>query len=54
MLTKDTGIKGAQIYVFGIKMNHPMFEGVFDTAEQNADSLTYGKLSVIPGNKRGP
>ena len=54
LLTRDTGIKGAQVYVFGLKMNHPMFEGVFDTAEQSADSLTYGKLSVIPGNKGGP
>lgn len=49
MLTRDTGLKGAQLYVFGVKMNHPMFDGVFDTAEQSADSLTYGKLSVVKG-----
>lgn len=49
MLTRDTGLKGAQLYVFGLKMNHPMFDGVFETAAQSADSLTYGKLSVVKG-----
>lgn len=49
MLTRDTGLKGAQLYVFGVKMNHPMFEGVFEGAAQSADSLTYGKMSVVKG-----
>jgi hypothetical protein len=52
LLTKDTGIKGAQVYVFGVKMNHPVFEGVFETADTAIDSLTYGNVVSISGGSR--
>lgn len=51
LLTKDTGIKSAQTNVFGIKMNHTMFDGVFETADAAADSLTLGKVVSIKGGK---
>jgi hypothetical protein len=54
MLTKDTGINGAQVYVFGLKMNHDVFAGVFEGADASTDSLTYGQFAVIKGNKGAP
>lgn len=52
LLTKDTGLKGAQQYVFGIKMNHAVFSGVFDSADQAADNLTFGQFAVVNGDKK--
>jgi hypothetical protein len=52
LLTKDTGIQGAQVYVFGVKMNHPVFAGVFEGADASTDSLTYGQFAVIKGEKK--
>ena len=49
LLTKDTGIQGAQVYVFGVKMNHPIFTGVFEGADAAVDSLTFGQFAVVKG-----
>jgi hypothetical protein len=49
LLTKDTGIQGAQVYVFGVKMNHPVFAGVFEGADAAVESLTFGQFAVVKG-----
>jgi hypothetical protein len=49
LLTKDTGIQGAQVYVFGVKMNHPVFAGVFEGADAAVESLTFGQFTVVKG-----
>jgi hypothetical protein len=54
LLTKDTGIQGAQVYAFGVKMNHPVFSGVFEGADAAVDSLTFGQFAVVKGSKGAP
>lgn len=49
LLTKDTGLPGAQVYAFGVKMNHPVFAGVFEGADAVVDNLTFGQFAVIKG-----
>jgi hypothetical protein len=52
LLTKDTGLNGAQVYAFGVKMNHPIFAGVFEGADAVVDSLTFGTFAVVKGDKK--
>lgn len=51
LLTKDTGIQGAQVYALGVKMNHPIFSGVFDSADAAVENLTFGQFAVIKGKQ---
>jgi len=47
-ISKDTSLKIGQQYVLGINLNHPYMNHYLDVAQQTADEMTLGEMTVVP------